>query len=646
MIRLVIRAGPQAGEVLAFPADQSIIRLGRSPANDMVLQDKQASRYHAQISRHGAGFLIRDLDSTNGTFVNDEKLKGPRPLRPGDRIRIGEVVVECEMDAAAAAAGQAALGVGRDWEASLWQDAAAGTGGGRRRLAWGLGGAVLVVALVVVGAVVLALRSPREPAPAGSLAEGTTGIGQTAEAQAVLQTAAVQTAGAGRIADVQTVAAQTVAAQEARSAQAAGAGSSTADAGQAEGATPSATPTETPLPPTVGLLPSATATATPEPTATATSTEPPATGTATAVAPTRTPATAGPGGELEALPAVVVAMFPGVSAESLPATLALALDSLAPEEVQALVAALFPGVDAEALPRVVAASFPGIPESDLAGLLEMAFPGEGVALPVAGPPEGRMALGIYDGTRQELDLYLADAATGRTERLLAQAGDPDLSVDGQLLAYHSWIPDRVGLRLMAIDGSGDRLLTSGDGDGSPAFAPDGQRIAYFNNSTGTLHVIGRDGSGCQDLGSGEYGAWSPAGDQLVYRGCVGGGACGLVVAGADGSNRRRITTHPDDTAPRWSPNGGQIAFMSDRQGNWEIYVVNADGSWLRRITTDPASDTMPVWSPDGLRLAWRSDRQGQWGVWVAAGIGGRAERLFDADPGPDWTWARLAWAQE
>ncbi len=660
MIKLVIRAGPQAGEVLEFPADQAIIRLGRSPANDMVLQDKQASRYHAQISRHEAGFLIRDLDSTNGTFVNEKQLTGPRPLQPGDRIRIGEVVVECEMDAAAAGASEVAPGLGRDWEASLWQDARAPAGRGRRGLVWGLVGAALVLALVVAGGVILLLRSPGEPVPTGTLvAAGVTATAQTAAAQLV----ALETAGPGQTAEASTAAvqgsaaaaqgaagavqgtasAQTAAAEAARSAQSAVEVSATADAAQEVGARPSATPTNTPPPPTVALLHTSTGTPTLEPTTKPTSAKTPTARPGTVTAPTPR---SGPGSALEALPALVVDTLPGVSAETLPPTLAVALDSLTPEQVQALVAALFPGVEAAALPSVVAASFPQMQEPDLMRLLGMAFPGQGIALPAAGPVEGRMALGIYDREGQQYDLYVADPATGSMERLLAQAGDPDLSSDGQFVAYHCWVPDKVGLRLMAIDGSGDGALTSGDRDGSPSLAPDGQRIAYFNSDTSTLHVIRRDGTGRQDLGRGEYAAWSPAGDQIVYRGCVGGGGCGLIVAAADGSNPRRITTDPDDTAPRWSPNGGQIAFMSDRDGNWEIYVINADGSWLRQITSNPASDTMPAWSPDGLRLAWRSDREGRGGVWVAAGIGGAAAHLFDADPGPQWTWTRLAWAQD
>jgi Tol biopolymer transport system component len=190
------------------------------------------------------------------------------------------------------------------------------------------------------------------------------------------------------------------------------------------------------------------------------------------------------------------------------------------------------------------------------------------------------------------------------------------------------------LRLIKTDGSGDTELTTTQEHGYPTFSPDGTRISFYNSSTKILHTINRDGSGMRDIGQGEYPAWSPAGDQIVYRGCVGGGKCGLIVSNSDGSNPRQITTHANDAAPRWSPNGGQIAFHSDRDGNWEVYVINSDGSWLRRITTNPTTDIMPVWSPDGLRIAFRSDRGGQGAVWATSGIGGPATKLLDADFDP------------
>jgi hypothetical protein len=63
--------------------------LGRGDV-EIHLEDPFASSQHARIARQGHVFVIEDLGSTNGTYLNEEPLNGPQPLRPGDRIRIGD----------------------------------------------------------------------------------------------------------------------------------------------------------------------------------------------------------------------------------------------------------------------------------------------------------------------------------------------------------------------------------------------------------------------------------------------------------------------------------------------------------------------------------------------------------------------------
>ena len=63
--------------------------LGRGDV-EIQLEDPFASSRHARIARQGHVLVIEDLGSTNGTYLNEEPLSGPQPLRPGDRIRIGD----------------------------------------------------------------------------------------------------------------------------------------------------------------------------------------------------------------------------------------------------------------------------------------------------------------------------------------------------------------------------------------------------------------------------------------------------------------------------------------------------------------------------------------------------------------------------
>lgn len=75
--------------------------LGRSPSCDLPIPSTGASRRHTHVCWEKDGIVVRDLGSTNGTFVNGEKLTGPRTLRPGDRIMIGDrTVTFCQVDGA------------------------------------------------------------------------------------------------------------------------------------------------------------------------------------------------------------------------------------------------------------------------------------------------------------------------------------------------------------------------------------------------------------------------------------------------------------------------------------------------------------------------------------------------------------------
>ena len=68
------------------------VEIGREGA--LALDDEQASRHHARVSAQGDLAVVEDLGSTNGTYVNDQPIEGPRAVRPGDKIRVGLTVIE------------------------------------------------------------------------------------------------------------------------------------------------------------------------------------------------------------------------------------------------------------------------------------------------------------------------------------------------------------------------------------------------------------------------------------------------------------------------------------------------------------------------------------------------------------------------
>jgi hypothetical protein len=70
--------------------------IGRLADCTVVVSDTNTSRHHARISRSGSGFVIADLNSTNGTFVNGERLTADHRLADGDIITVGSVSLRFE----------------------------------------------------------------------------------------------------------------------------------------------------------------------------------------------------------------------------------------------------------------------------------------------------------------------------------------------------------------------------------------------------------------------------------------------------------------------------------------------------------------------------------------------------------------------
>lgn len=70
------------------------ITIGRAVQNDIVVTSKRVSREHARVRRDGWRVMLEDLGSTNGTFLNDERVHSPIELRDGDQIKVGDVVLK------------------------------------------------------------------------------------------------------------------------------------------------------------------------------------------------------------------------------------------------------------------------------------------------------------------------------------------------------------------------------------------------------------------------------------------------------------------------------------------------------------------------------------------------------------------------
>jgi pSer/pThr/pTyr-binding forkhead associated (FHA) protein len=68
---------------------KATLRVGRHPFNEVSLPDLSVSRYHCWLALQNGRVLIEDLASVNGTFVNGDRLRDRRELKPGDRVLVG-----------------------------------------------------------------------------------------------------------------------------------------------------------------------------------------------------------------------------------------------------------------------------------------------------------------------------------------------------------------------------------------------------------------------------------------------------------------------------------------------------------------------------------------------------------------------------
>lgn len=96
MARLVVESSREKREV-PLPKDVPVI-VGRTQEVALAFEDGKLSREHCKFLFDGRDFLLEDLDSKNGTYVNNRRIKGKVGLHPGDEIRAGGVVLRFLLD--------------------------------------------------------------------------------------------------------------------------------------------------------------------------------------------------------------------------------------------------------------------------------------------------------------------------------------------------------------------------------------------------------------------------------------------------------------------------------------------------------------------------------------------------------------------
>ena len=156
-----------------------------------------------------------------------------------------------------------------------------------------------------------------------------------------------------------------------------------------------------------------------------------------------------------------------------------------------------------------------------------------------------------------------------------------ISRTGQRLAYSHWFSDTNIWQFHPASGGqaeARKVIASTREDRSPQYSPDGARIAFRSDRSGSNEIWVSDSNG----------------EHVSQLTNLGGPLTG---------------------SPRWSPDGAWIAFDSRPMGNGDIFVVPSGGGAARRITFDGADDITPSWSNDGRWIYFASNRTGQYQVW-------------------------------
>jgi pSer/pThr/pTyr-binding forkhead associated (FHA) protein len=172
-MEIVLEQGPLRGR--AFRPQRPQTTIGRGSDNDLVLPDQQVSRRHARLERGPEGWFLTDLGSTNGTYVNGQRIQGRVQIQIGDRVSIGSSVLLVQ----SASPGELSAEPKRRPQ--------------RQRTALKVAGALALIVVVIALALLLVtlLQPPSEPAvptPANRIEEMMTQIPLPTQMQGIMAT--------------------------------------------------------------------------------------------------------------------------------------------------------------------------------------------------------------------------------------------------------------------------------------------------------------------------------------------------------------------------------------------------------------------------------------------------------------------------
>jgi TolB protein len=205
------------------------------------------------------------------------------------------------------------------------------------------------------------------------------------------------------------------------------------------------------------------------------------------------------------------------------------------------------------------------------------------------------------------------------------------------IAYVQKVGKRYELKVADADGAQPRsVVRSTESIISPAFSPDGSKLAYvsFEDKKPIVYVQSlADGKRTRVAafkGSNSAPAWSPDGRHLAVTLTRDGGSQIFLVPATGGTPKRLSRSSGIDTEAVFSSNGQALYFTSDRGGSPQIYTMPASGGEARRVSFTGSYNVSPTVSPDGRFLAYISRDGGRFQVTLHELASGQTRVLTDS----------------
>jgi TolB protein len=229
---------------------------------------------------------------------------------------------------------------------------------------------------------------------------------------------------------------------------------------------------------------------------------------------------------------------------------------------------------------------------------------------------------------------------------------PAWSPDGQRIAFTQLGEGRGGIVVQTLSTAATFVAPGSQSalNITPAFSPDGRTLAFaHSDERGTDIYTANVTERCcaQRLTVGRYAdnlspTFSPDGRRIAFI-STRAGPPQLYVMAADGTDQELLAPFDfgatgSSNAPEWSPDGASVVFHREVSGSPQIFVVDVSGRRVRQLTSSGRNED-PTWAPDGRHVAFISDRSGRRQIWILDMETGRVRQLMT--PGatrlPSWS---------